>query len=63
MRVAILGDISRYVAESSALRDFVRETNPGDSVWFLSTPEELEEKLKNYIGSPATHTSSGDIGR
>jgi Domain of unknown function (DUF4180) len=27
LRVAILGDISRYVAESTAFRDFVREGN------------------------------------
>jgi hypothetical protein len=46
MRVAIVGDISRYVAESSALRDFVYESNRGDQVWFVTTREELAERLE-----------------
>ena len=45
VRVAILGDISRYVAASSALRDFVYESNRGPHIWFVSTPEELSERL------------------
>lgn len=43
--LVITGDISRHMAESSALRDFVRETNQGDHVWFLSSLEELGERL------------------
>jgi hypothetical protein len=35
-RVAILGDISRYIDESPALRDFVIEANRGDQVWLVS---------------------------
>jgi hypothetical protein len=30
---------------SSALRDFVHETNQGDHVWFLSSLEEVGERL------------------
>lgn len=41
MRVAIVGDISRYVAESTALRDFVYESNRGDQVRFVASLEEL----------------------
>jgi hypothetical protein len=45
-RVAILGDISRHVEESPALRDFVVEANRGDHVWFVETIEDLERRLK-----------------
>jgi uncharacterized protein DUF4180 len=34
-RVAIVGDIEAYLAASSALRDFVRECNSGQHVWFM----------------------------
>jgi hypothetical protein len=46
LRLAILGDISRYVDESTALRDFVRESNRGDQAWFVGGREQLEERLK-----------------
>lgn len=45
LRVAILGDISRYVRESNALRDFVYESNKGPHVWFAANYEELARKL------------------
>jgi hypothetical protein len=44
-RIAIAGDISQYLEESSALRDFVYESNRGEQVWFVANPEELERKL------------------
>jgi hypothetical protein len=43
--VAIIGDISAHTAASSALRDFVRESNRGRSVFFLPDVEALAEKL------------------
>jgi len=46
LRVAIVGDISRYVEESSALRDFVYESNRGDQVWFVPTREKLAERME-----------------
>jgi hypothetical protein len=45
VRVAIVGDISRHVAESTALRDFVLEANRGDQVWFVTSLEELGQRL------------------
>jgi len=45
-RVAILGDISAQVAESSALRDFVYECNKGQHIWFVANLDELGQKLK-----------------
>jgi|SRR5271168_341071 len=47
MRVAISGDISRHLDESSAFRDFVYEANRGNQIWFVAGTEELEERLKN----------------
>lgn len=44
-QVAILGDIEAAVADSDALRDFVRESNRGRMVWFLPDLAALEAKL------------------
>jgi hypothetical protein len=46
MRVAIVGDVSRYVEESDALRDFVRESNRGTQIWFVADRAELEDRLR-----------------
>jgi hypothetical protein len=45
LRLAIVGDISRYVSDSTAFRDFVYESNQGDQVWFVANLQELEKKL------------------
>ena len=45
IRVAIVGDIAKAVAESTALRDFVRESNRGRWVWFLPDEAALEQQL------------------
>src|SRR5271165_2281396 len=47
LRVAIVGDISQHVAKSSALRDFVYESNRGHHVWFVSNRQELNRKLEH----------------
>jgi hypothetical protein len=47
--VVILGDISRHLAESSALRAFVAESNRGKEVWFLATREELDQRLAQAV--------------
>jgi hypothetical protein len=52
-RLAILGEISRHVAESSAFRDFVYEANRGDHVWFVADLEELDQRLAPPPGPPA----------
>ena len=38
---AIAGDISQYLDESSAFRDFVREANRGEHVRFVSSRDEF----------------------
>jgi hypothetical protein len=52
MRVAIVGDISLHLAESAALRDFVRESNRGNQVWFVESLEKLRAKLEQAMGRP-----------
>jgi hypothetical protein len=44
-RVAFLGDISGPLAQSHALRDFVRESNRGPHVWFLDDLDALAARL------------------
>ena len=45
VRLAILGSIAAFVEQSSALRDFVRESNRGENVWFVANLGELEKRL------------------
>ncbi len=45
MLVAIVGDISRYVGESKSLRDFVREANRGDQLWFVANCDDIADHL------------------
>jgi hypothetical protein len=45
MRLAVVGDIADHVDRSSALRDFVRETNRGTQLWFVASMAELRERL------------------
>ena len=44
-RVAIVGDIDAHVAPSSALRDFVHESNAGRHVWFVRDRAALDARL------------------
>ena len=44
-RVAILGDVSRFTAESPSLRDFIYESNRRGQVTFLADREALEARL------------------
>ncbi len=43
--LAVIGDISRHTEASSALRDFVRESNRGRQLWFLPDTEALHDRL------------------
>ncbi|WP_340374201.1 DUF4180 domain-containing protein [Streptomyces sp. SS7] len=45
LRLAVVGDISRHLADSSALRDFVYEANRGRQLWFVADEDELAERL------------------
>ena len=48
-RLVIVGDISGFLAQSSALRAFVAESNRGKDVWFLAGLEELEQRLARAV--------------
>ena len=47
--LVIVGDISGFLAESSALRAFVAESNRGKEVWFLPSREELDDRLARAV--------------
>lgn len=51
LRVAILGDLSAQSAKSRALREFIQESNRGESVWFLASRADLERRV---AASPET---------
>lgn len=46
LRLAIVGDIAGHLSASSALRDFVGESNRGRQLWFVTDLDELGELLK-----------------
>ena len=45
LTLAIVGDISVHVAASTALRDFVYESNRGRHLWFVHDLEALAARL------------------
>ena len=45
MKFAIVGDVSTYVAESDALRDFIIECERGHDIYFAPTVDALLERL------------------
>lgn len=47
MRVAIVGDMTEHLQRSNALRDFVRESNKGDHIWFFESMDELGRRFEN----------------
>ena len=51
LRLAVVGDISRHLAESAALRHLVYESNRGEQIWFVADLSELEAKLRQVPNS------------
>ncbi|MBV2155582.1 DUF4180 domain-containing protein [Kitasatospora sp. SUK 42] len=45
VRLAVLGDISRHLEASSALRSLVHESNASDHIWFLPDVDALTARL------------------
>jgi hypothetical protein len=45
IRLVIVGEIGAHVSASQALADFVRESNRGQSVWFVRDMDELRARL------------------
>lgn len=48
-RLTIVGDISGFLAESSAPRAFEVESNRGKDVWFLASRDELNDRLARAV--------------
>ena len=48
-RLAVVGDVSRWIEQSEAFRDFVYEANKGRDVWFVADLAQLEARLSNAI--------------
>ena len=46
IRLAVIGDVAPFAEASSALRDWVWESNRGDQVWFLPDAAALEARLR-----------------
>lgn len=44
-KVAFVGDISARVALSHSLASFVGEANRGESLWFVQSRQELEDRF------------------
>ncbi len=44
-QIAVLGDAAAAAANSEPLRDFIRESNRGRTVWFVDDLAALEAKL------------------
>ena len=44
-RLAVVGDITAAVEASTALRDFVRESNRGAQLWFVADEAELTRRF------------------
>ncbi|MET8310897.1 MULTISPECIES: DUF4180 domain-containing protein [unclassified Micromonospora] len=46
LRLAVVGDISAHLAESSALRALVHESNRADHIWFVPDLDALDARLR-----------------
>ncbi|WP_332714407.1 DUF4180 domain-containing protein [Pelagibacterium mangrovi] len=45
LQLVIVGDVADYQADSKSFRDYVYETNQGDTLWFLPDMATLESRL------------------
>jgi hypothetical protein len=46
LRLVVVGDISRHLAASAALRALVHESNQADHVWFVPDLDALDARLR-----------------
>ncbi|MER5338256.1 DUF4180 domain-containing protein [Micromonospora sp. NPDC002717] len=46
LRLVVVGDISRHLAASAALRALVQESNQADHVWFVPDLDALDDRLR-----------------
>jgi hypothetical protein len=48
--LAVVGDVAAHLAASDAFQDWVRETNRGRHIWFVTGLAELEQRLTTVRG-------------
>lgn len=46
MKLAVVGDIDRYLKRSAPLRDWVHESNRGQDIWFVEDFVALDKRLE-----------------
>lgn len=51
LQLAVIGDISKHLAASNALRDWVREANRGREIWFEPSLESLAARFHHHGGA------------
>jgi|HigsolmetaAR202D_1030399.scaffolds.fasta_scaffold83808_1 hypothetical protein len=56
LRLVVVGDISRHLAASSALRALVHESNQAGHVWFVPDLDTLDRRLGAGTARPARRT-------
>src|SRR6185369_753328 len=52
LRLVIMGNISRHLQLSAALRAVVYECNAGSHVWFVADLDELQQRLRPPASTP-----------
>ena len=50
LKLAVVGDVAAFIADSKAFADFVRESNRGASILFVQDMDELAKKLSAFEG-------------
>jgi hypothetical protein len=45
LRLVLIGEVCAYIGNSNAFRDYVREANRGQQLWFVRTLDDLKKKL------------------
>lgn len=51
-KLAVVGDISRYLKRSAPLQDWVRESNRGEELWFVDDFVQLDRRLEQRPPGP-----------
>lgn len=63
MKVAVVGDISRFLKRSAPLGDWVGESNRGTDLWFVEDFVALDKRLQTLPPPPAGPGAALDIHR
>lgn len=45
LRLVLIGEVCGHIGSSNAFRDFIREANRGQELWFVRTLDDLKKRL------------------